>query len=57
MDCLCHEKGNIRNTEGRKRKKKRAAKGDMAEVSGERDERSGMYLRHGIADVTADRQK
>lgn len=33
------------------KKKQRAAKGDMAKVIGDRDERSGMDLGHGTADV------
>lgn len=54
----CPEKGNIRNTKGSLKmdstwkKKQRAAKGDMAKVSGEGDERPGMDLGHGTADVS-----
>lgn len=58
VDCPCPEKGNNINTKGSLKmdstwkKKQRATKGDMAEVSGEGDERSGMDLGHGTAYVS-----
>lgn len=39
------------------KKKQRAAKGDMTEVSGEGDERPWMDLGHGAADVSRQTEK